>query len=115
MVSRLDHIDLRVENFEETIAMLELMGLVILRRIPAPRASVEMSLPGEGQVVLELRPAEKGKSGVHHIAFRTDGDELAVLKNAEFHFLTENAVIQATGRTVSTFEDRNGLLWQLTD
>lgn len=74
-----------------------------------------MALPGANQVVLELRPAKDGKSGVHHIAFRSDGGEVFVLKNAGYEFTTENSVIQDTGRTVSTFRDPNGLSWQLTD
>lgn len=115
MLSRLDHIDLRVEKFEETIAMLEKLGLAVVRRTPSPRDSVEMCLPGEDQVVLEIRPAKDGRSGVHHIAFKTDGKDLVVLKNAGYLFLTENAVIKDTGRTVSTFQDPNGLCWQLTD
>lgn len=95
--------------------MLESMGLIIKRRTPSPRDSVEMALPGEGQVILELRPAGDGDSRVHHIAFKTDGVDLEQLKGSGYPFLTENAVIKDTGRTVSTFTDPNGLYWQLTD
>lgn len=115
MLSRVDHIDLRVEKFEETIKLFTEMGFEIKRRTPSPRDSVEMALPGEHQVTFEIRLAERGKSMVHHIAFMADGTDIEKIKDAGCEFLTENAVIQDTGRTVSTFRDKNSLCWQLTD
>lgn len=116
MLTKLDHIDIKVSNLDAAVKLLSLMGLEILRKAPPPRSSVEMVLKGENHVVIELHPAkESGFVGVHHIAFKTDGTDLDRLKAAGISFLTENKLIAATGRTVSSFQDENGLTWQLTD
>lgn len=116
MLTKLDHIDVKVADFEATVNTLLDMGLVITRRAPAPRSSVEMALPGENQVVLEIHDAKAGGfTGIHHIAFKSDGSDLPVLKEKGIVFKTENMLIKDTGRTVSSFSDPNGLIWQLTD
>lgn len=116
MITRVDHIDIKVADIEHAISILSLLGLKIIRKAPAPRNSVEMALEGESQVVFELHPARPdGFQGVHHIAFRCDATELQTLKDAGVQFSTENRFIELTGRTVSSFTDKNGLTWQLTD
>lgn len=116
MISKLDHIDIKVEKLEETVNVLSLLGLKVLRRAQAPRNSVEMVLQGDNQVIIELHPAKPGDSkGVHHIAFHTDGEDVARLKEHGIVFKAENRYIKETGRTVSSFNDINGLTWQLTD
>ncbi|MBU5625353.1 VOC family protein [Oscillibacter sp. MSJ-2] len=116
MITRIDHIDIKVEDLDATVAMLGKLGLKILRRAPAPRSSVEMSLEGENQVVLEIHPVKAGGfTGVHHIAFRADPKDTLSLKAQGIKFKTENKFIADTGRTVSSFSDANGLTWQLTD
>jgi len=116
MLTRLDHIDIKVADLEATVNTLLDMGLVIVRRAPAPRNSVEMALPGRDQVVMEIHAAKEGGfTGVHHIAFKSDGGDLDSLKEKGVAFKTENALIKDTGRTVSSFSDANGLTWQLTD
>lgn len=117
MLTRVDHIDIRVSDLEGTVSLLTKMGLEIRRRTSAPRSSVEMALPGEAQVVFELRPVAEGEhSGVHHIAFRqSDEQDVEHLKEQGVSFLTEHYLIKATGRTVSSFQDQSGLTWQLTD
>lgn len=116
MLVRLDHIDVKVGDLEATVSELLKMGLEVRRRAPAPRCSVELALPGENQVVIEVHPAKEGGfRGVHHIAFKSDGDDLQALKSKGIVFKTENLFIKDTGRKVSSFEDGNGLTWQLTD
>lgn len=116
MLDRVDHIDMRVADLEVTVATLKKMGLVEKRRTPAPRSSVEMALPGENQVTFELRPANGGTQGVHHIAFhQTEDGDVEALKAQGVVFKTEHMTIKDTGRTVSSFEDENGTTWQLTD
>lgn len=116
MLIKLDHIDIKVADFEATVNTLLAMGLTITRRAPAPRNSVEMALPGENQVILEIHDAKAGGfTGIHHIAFKSDGSDLAALKKKGIAFKTENMLIKDTGRTVSSFCDANGLTWQLTD
>lgn len=116
MLTRVDHIDMRVDDLEATVKTLRKMGLEEKRRTLAPRSSVEMALPGEGQVVFELRPANGGVQGVHHVAFRqSEAGDVEALKEQGIVFKTEHAVIKDTGRTVSSFPDPNGIMWQLTD
>lgn len=116
MLDRVDHIDMRVANLELTVAVLKKMGLQEKRRTPEPRSSVEMALPGENQVTFELRPAGDTPQGVHHIAFhQTEASDVEALKEKGVVFKTEHMTIQATGRTVSSFDDENGTTWQLTD
>ena len=72
--------------------------------------------PGENQVTFELRPANGNPQGVHHVAFRQSRPEdVEVLKEQGIVFKTEHATIKDTGRTVSSFPDPNGIMWQLTD
>lgn len=117
MLVRLDHIDLRVTKFDETIAMFEKMGLAVTRSMPQ-RNSVEMALPGENQVVFEIHKVQDGAfTGIHHIAFKSEGerDDVECLKAEGIDFKSEKKKIADTGRTVSSFSDSNGLTWQLTD
>ena len=117
MLTRVDHIDLKVANFAGTLHLFRTMGMQILREMPE-RGSVEMSFPGENQVVFEIHQAQPGGfEGIHHIAFKsTQAEDVEVLKrDGNVKFLTEQTVIKHTGRTVSSFQDQNGLTWQLTD
>lgn len=117
MLIRVDHIDLRVREFEETVAMFEKLGLTVTRSMPQ-RNSVEMALPGENQVVFEIHQVPDGAdTGIHHIAFKSAGenDDVERLKAEGIGFKSEKKKIADTGRTVSSFSDSNGLTWQLTD
>lgn len=117
MIRRVDHIDLRVKEFDETIAMLEKLGLAVTRSMPM-RNSVEMALPGENQVVFEIHKVQDGAfTGIHHIAFKSEGenDDVERLKANGIVFKSEKKKIADTGRTVSSFSDGTGLTWQLTD
>lgn len=120
MLKYVDHIDLKVANFEKTIATFQNLGFEIRREMPE-RGSIELALPGERQVVFEIhRAKEGGFEGIHHIAFKSDEapgeDDIAKIKeHCDVEFLTERSLIQLTGRTVSSFRDVNGLTWQLTD
>ena len=117
MITKVDHIDVKVKKFDETVELFSKMGFVEKRRTLPPRSSVEMVLPGEGQVVFEIhQAAEGGFEGIHHIAFKQTGPEvLENFKAMGISFATENKLIADTGRSVSSFKDGNGLTWQLTD
>lgn len=117
MLQRVDHIDLRVAEFEKTIEMLEMMGLKVIRSMPE-RHSVEMALDGENQVVFEIHKVKKDEfQGIHHIAFKTgeEKEDVELLKEKGITFSGELKLIADTGRTVSSFKDVNQLTWQLTD
>lgn len=117
MLKRVDHIDLRVADVEESVAFFKQLGFIEVRRTEPPRLSVEVALPGPDQVVFEVRSAGEGeKPGVNHIAFRTEGpDALEELKARGLRFDREANFVKDTGRTVSNFRDSNGNRWQLTD
>lgn len=118
MITRLDHIDLKVPNLAAAIAFLEQLGLRIVRRTDPERGSVEMALPGDGEVIFELREdATLPATTLNHIAFTTDdaGAELDRLRNAGIQVTKERAFIKHSGRTISNIADPSGAPWQLTD
>ena len=71
MLEAVDHIDLKVPDLEQAVAWFAGLGLVERRRLPE-RKSVELALPGEGQVVFELREdATLEAFVIDHVAFRS--------------------------------------------
>lgn len=117
MITRVDHIDLRVKEFDNVIGLFKKLGLCVRRSMPE-RNSVEMALPGVNQIVFEIHQVKDGDfAGIHHIAFRSEGqeDDVEVLKEKGIVFKNEKNFIADTGRTVSSFADDNGLTWQITD
>ena len=115
MLTKVDHIDLKVPNLEESVEFLKLLGLVEKRRSEA-RGSVEMQLPGEDQVVFELRQDDVEKTVVNHIAFKVESqDDVEALEAKGVKFKNKHKLIVDTGRTVSGIIDCSGKSWQLTD
>ncbi|MFI6690402.1 VOC family protein [Streptomyces sp. NPDC050433] len=117
MLIAVDHIDVRTPDFEGTVAYLTSLGLREVRRLDAARGSVEMALPGDGQVVLEIRPEAGAESAyIHHVAFAlTDLDTVDTLVSAGVSFTKSKQFVPATGRTVTNGVDPGGMTWQLTD
>lgn len=116
MLTKVDHIDLRVPDLEETVKFLKSLGLIEKRRCGEPRCSVEMQLPGEDQVVFEIRNNTVATTEVAHIAFRVSDDKVVdVLESQGIKFKKKNSIIKDTGRTVSNIVDYSGQAWQLTD
>lgn len=116
MITRVDHIDMRVKEFDAAVETLKKLGLSVQRSMPE-RNSVEMALSGDFQVVFEIHKVRDGEEpGIHHIAFKSEGDDdVERLKEQGIIFKGEKKLIAQTGRTVSSFTDENGLTWQLTD
>jgi methylmalonyl-CoA/ethylmalonyl-CoA epimerase len=112
-----DHIDLKVPDLEQAVAWFAGLGLAEVRRIPE-RGSVELALPGEGQVVFELREdAALDRMVVDHIAFRSstqtaDAETITALTGAAF--TRTDTFIPVTGKTISDFTDPYGTRWQLS-
>ncbi|MBD3924233.1 VOC family protein [Nocardioides cavernae] len=117
MLTGVDHIDLRTPDFDGTVAYLESLGLREVRRLDPERGSVEMALPGENQVVFEVRPEPAAeKAYVHHVAFGLEGlDDVDTLAGAGVPFTKAKHFVPATGRTVTNGVDPGGMTWQLTD
>ncbi len=116
MVRKIDHIDIRVSDLAAAEAFFKTLGMEVLRRMPAPRNSLEMKLPGEGQVVFEIRLAKEGEPrGIAHVGFEIDSaDDVELLEQAGIPFSGKNRYVSASGRTVSNFTDTDGGKWQLT-
>ncbi len=118
MLEAVDHIDLKVPDLEGAISWFAGLGLRGRRRIPE-RHSVELALPGEGQVVFELREdASLDAFVIDHVAFRSttqraDADAIGAATGATFTRV--DTYIPVTGKTISDFTDPYGSRWQLSD
>lgn len=117
MPNRVDHIDVRTPDLEATVAFLVQLGCRVIRRLDEGRGSVEVALPGEGQVVFEVRAEpHASKTYVHHVAFEVDGaSDIEKLEASGIRFSKTNHRVPATGRTVSNSADPGGMTWQFTD
>lgn len=116
MLKYVDHIDLLVKDLEAEVAFMTKLGLIIKRRLPEHGNSVEMQLPGENQVIFEMRACGEKSPGIRHIAFRVEHMEtIEEIKKQGIIFRSENRFVDATGRTVSNVDDPNGNAWQFTD
>ena len=117
MVTRVDHIDIRVADVETTVEEMGRLGFQVVRKTDRVPASYEIALPGENQVIFEVRAAKEGeKLGVNHIAFRVDSSEtIDALEEKGVVFTRKNNLVKDTGRTVSNFKDSQGFSWQLTE
>ena len=116
MLTYVDHIDMLVEDLEAQVEFLQKLGLVVKRRLPDHGNAVEMQLPGEKQVVFEMRACGDKKPCIRHIAFHVENENtVEELQANGVLFRTVNQFVPATGRTVSNVNDPNGNSWQLTD
>lgn len=118
MLTRVDHIDLKVPNLDEVLPFFKSLGFVELRRTDAERGSVEIALPGENQIVFEIRADSRVETTtVDHIAFKVQDvtDDLKGLKGAGVTFEKEAYFVPHSGRTISNLRDPHGAKWQLTD
>lgn len=115
MLLRVDHVDIRVSNLEEAETFFSGLGLIVVRRLDAPRNSIEMALPGRDQVVFEIKPVkEGGQTGIAHIGFAMDDDCGEILNNSALTFTCKERYVPATGRTVSNLTGFDQSVWQLT-
>jgi len=115
VISAVDHIDLKVPDLRAASEFLQVLGFEVLRD---SGDSVELALPGEDQVKIEVREDPSlSATQVDHIAFRVDDGlaALADLKARGVVFDRERATIARTGRVVSNFRDPAGGKWQLAE
>jgi methylmalonyl-CoA/ethylmalonyl-CoA epimerase len=117
VLTRVDHIDLKVPDLDVALDFFTTMGFVEVRRTPA-RGSVEVALPGERQVIFELREDPTlDRFVMDHIAFGSTDQaaDAAALTAAGRPFSRTNTFIPVTGKTISDFTDPYGSRWQLSD
>lgn len=118
MLTRLDHIDLKVPNIDAAVEFLTRIGLQVIRPGKPEGGSIALALPGEGQVIVEIREDPKvTQTTLNHIAFTSDGlDSDADSLEASGVTVTKRpTLIGHSGRTISNFADPSGKSWQLTD
>lgn len=116
MLKFVDHIDILVKDLENQVEFMTKLGFIIKRRLPEHGNAVEMQLPGENQVVFEMRDCGDNEPCIRHIALRVSGkNTVDELKKRGMVLRTENKYVPATGRTVSNINDPSGMSWQLTD
>ncbi|MFJ6199204.1 VOC family protein [Micromonospora sp. NPDC092111] len=116
MLVRVDHIDLKVPDLEAAVEFFTSVGLRVVRRM-AERGSVELALPGENQVLFEVRHDPTVESTkIDHVAFAVDDPAASInqIKAAGGTFSRERHPTH-TGRTVSNFLDPHGGKWQLVE
>lgn len=117
VLTRVDHIDVKVPDLSVALAFFATLGFQEVRRTPA-RGSVEVALPGEGQVVFELREDTALEAFViDHIAFGSTDQaaDVQTLQAAGHRFSRADTYIPVTGKTISDFTDPYGMRWQLSD
>lgn len=117
VLTRVDHIDLKVPDLSVALAFFATLGFVEVNRTPA-RGSVEVALPGPAQVVFELREdATLDAFVIDHLAFSSTDQaaDVQTLEAAGHAFSRANTFIPVTGKTISDFTDPYGMRWQLTD
>ena len=118
MLTRVDHIDLRVQDLEAAIAFLGRLGLAVVRGTDALQGPVAMALPGKGQVVFELREdTSLSATTLDHVAFASDAlnADVGDLAARGIEVTRWPTAIAYSGRTVANVADPSGTPWQLAD
>ncbi|MGH7304721.1 MAG: VOC family protein [Candidatus Rokuibacteriota bacterium] len=104
--TKIDHIELIVNRFDEYVALFRALGFQERIRTKHHGDSVEFQLPGENQPVFEIhRVGGEEAIGVNHIAFQV----------ADVAATVEPVYVRATGRTVLNLRDPDGWRLQLVD
>lgn len=112
---RLDHIEYIVKDVDAYVKFFEMLGLEVFRRTEHHHGSVEMKLPGENQVLVEIHKVENDENpGINHIAFLSDDIE-EVAKRLDERGLPHKGPVffEPTGRTLLSFRDPGGFRFQV--
>jgi catechol 2,3-dioxygenase-like lactoylglutathione lyase family enzyme len=118
MVTRVDHIELIVQHFEEHVALFRALGFKELTRTKHHGDSVEFQLPGENQPIFEIhRVTGEENIGVNHIAFQVPDVEAAHRELTARGIAIPNGprLVPSTGRTNLNFRDPDGWRMQIVD
>lgn len=118
MITRLDHIEIIVQDLDAYVRFFEALGFRVVARTTHHGHSVEMSLPGENQPVIELhRVMGEENPGINHIAFACDDvhETHRSLQEKGVTFTSSPLKIPSTGRLTVNLRDPGGLRVQLVD
>jgi catechol 2,3-dioxygenase-like lactoylglutathione lyase family enzyme len=116
--TKIDHIELIVNRFDEYVALFRALGFQERLRTKHHGDSVEFQLPGENQPVFEIhRVGGEEAIGVNHIAFQVP-DVAAAREQLQAQGIdarVEPVYVRATGRTVLNLRDPDGWRLQIVD
>ena len=118
MVTKIDHIEIIVQHFEEYVAMFRALGFRELTRTTHHGNSVELQLPGENQPIFEIhRVTGEENIGVNHIAFQVPDVTAAhrELQAKGLNIAGSPHLVPSTGRTNVNFRDPDGWRLKLVD
>lgn len=118
MVTRIDHIEIIVNDLERYVDFLAKLGFEVVARTTHHEGSVEMKLPGDGQPVFELhRVIGEENPGVNHIAFQCEDVRRAydTLSGDGVTFASKPHEVKSTGRFNANLRDPDGWRMQLVD
>jgi catechol 2,3-dioxygenase-like lactoylglutathione lyase family enzyme len=116
--TKIDHIELIVNRFEEYVALFRALGFQERIRTKHHGESIEFQLPGENQPVFEIhRVGGEEAIGVNHIAFQVPDVAAArgELAAQGIDASVEPVFVKATGRTVLNLRDPDGWRLQIVD
>ena len=117
-VTKLDHIELIVQHFDEYVALFRALGFQERLRTKHHGDSIEFQLPGDNQPIFEIhRVGGEEAIGINHIAFQVSDVAAArgELAAQGIPATVEPVFVRATGRTVLNLRDPDGWRLQLVD
>jgi glyoxylase I family protein len=118
MVTKIDHIEIIVQHFEEYVAMFRALGFRELARTKHHGDSMELQLPGDNQPIFEIhRVTGEENIGVNHIAFQVPDVAVAHRELQAQGLISAGTphLVPSTGRTNVNFRDPDGWRLQLVD
>lgn len=122
MITRIDHIDIMVQDVRAHVAFFKQLGFQVLRETTHDGESVELALPGSSQVIIEVHRARRTHlPGVNHIALattdieRTQQELIASGLKFDQDGFGEIKLNKATGRRTSNLRTPDGFRIQLVD
>jgi glyoxylase I family protein len=116
MLTRIDHIELIVNDVEAMVCFFSKLGFEEVLRSTHHTLSVEMKLPGPDQVVYEIHQIEGNEvPGINHVAFAVDDIEEAhrELTAQGINFSTPPRLVKSSGRVICNTRDAEGWRFQL--
>jgi 4-hydroxyphenylpyruvate dioxygenase-like putative hemolysin len=122
MITRIDHIDIMVHDLKSHVAFFKRLGFQVIRETTHDGESVELQLPGDNQVIIELRRARRDHNPcINHIALttsditRTQQELIASGLEMDQDGFGDIRLNKATGRLTSNLRTPDGYRIQLVD
>jgi 4-hydroxyphenylpyruvate dioxygenase-like putative hemolysin len=117
-IDGIDHIEMNVENLEETVAFLKRAGFVETRRTEHTGGSVELRFPGGPDApIFEINQSDEEPKGFQHIAMRATDIDAAYKDYVEKGFEFIRPLYDeptSSGRRVFNLKDPEGKKLQIS-